>query len=270
MLAFPIFISLILFLLGSAVGSFLNVIIYRTVRDESWISGRSRCEFCSKKIHWYYNVPLLSYLMLQGKTKCCRKPLSISHPVIEFLTGSLFVWWYWGGSLFFRLTSQPFSTLQPIFWLAVGVLLVLIFFSDLLYTIIPDLAVAALLVISLIYRVVLTTSGVMDSRDLVLALISMVVSVGLFASLWKLTKGKGMGMGDVKLAAPLALLLGWPKILVGLFSSFILGAVVALGLMALGKKKFGQVVPFGPFLVLGTILALVWGESIFSWYVGLL
>lgn len=125
--------TIVLFVLGACVGSFLNVIIYRTISGESWVIGRSHCDFCKKKIAWFDNVPLLSYALLRGKSRCCHKPLSISHPVVETLTGVLFVWWYWFGSFFFRLTQQPLETLQPLFWLCVALLLLVVFVSDVLY-----------------------------------------------------------------------------------------------------------------------------------------
>ncbi len=263
-------ISSALFALGAAVGSFLNVLIYRSIREESWVTGRSKCDHCGRKIAWYDNIPVLSYLVLRGQSRCCSKPIPLSYPVVEFITGILFVWWYWGGSLFFHLTTEPLQILQPLFWLLVGILLLLIFFADLLYMIIPDLAVGVLLVITVLYRVYLATSGVMQLNDLLLAMMGVVIAVSLLGGLWLVTKGKGMGLGDIKYAVPMALLLGWPRILVGLFLAFILGGIVAMGLIIAGRKKFGQIVPFGPFLVVATAIALIWGEFLYTWYIGLL
>src|SRR5690606_20211209 len=100
------------------------------------------------------------------------------------------------------------------------------------------------------------SSGIMQLNDLLLAGLGMVLSVSFIGGLWLVTKGRGMGMGDVKLVVPLSLLLGWPSAIVGLFLSFILGGLVGMVLLALGKKKFGQVVPFGPFLIMGTFISL--------------
>lgn len=263
-------ITAILFGFGAVLGSFLNVYIYRSMRSESWVVGRSKCESCKKKIAWYDNVPLVSYLLLRRKCRYCKVRIPLVHPVVEFLTGSLFVWWYWGSSLFFQLTQDPLQVLQPLFWLLVGVLLLVVFFADLLYFIIPDLAVIGLFFLTLLYRVVLISSGVMQWPDFVAALMGMVILVAFFASLWLLTKGKGFGFGDVKLVAPLALLLGWPKIGVGIFMAFVIGAGVGVTLIIFGKKKFGQQIPFGPFLVIGTALSLLWGESIWQWYMNLI
>lgn len=262
--------AVILFIFGTAVGSFLNVIIYRTRLGETWIKGRSRCDDCKKTIAWYDNVPLLSYVLLGAKCRFCKKPLSISHPVVEGLTGILFVWWYVAGFLFFQLSQQPFNVLQPLFWLAVGLILLVITIVDLREMIIPDSAVVALFILTLLYRLGLTAVGVMQVADLRNALVSMVLAGLFFFLLWLGTKGRGMGFGDVKLAFPLALLLGWPKVLVWIFLAFTIGAVVGVVLMALGRVKFKQAVPFGPFLVLGTLLSLIWGDALIAWYLGML
>lgn len=255
-----------LFLLGLAVGSFLNVLIYRTAKGESWVTGRSRCDHCQQKIAWYDNIPLLSFLWLRGKSRCCGRNIPRSYPLVEFMTGSLFVWWYLAGSLFFKLTISPLPTLQPLFWLLVGILLLVIFVTDLLYMIIPDSAVISLLVLTLAYRFYLTITGVMQLHDLIWTFWGMLIGLGVIGGLWLVTQGKGMGLGDVKYTAPMAWLLGWPKILVGLFLAFMSGGIVASLLLLLGKKKFGQKVPFGPFLVVGTVLSLLVGDAIFSWY----
>lgn len=265
-------ITLFLFAIGAVVGSFVNVLIYRSLtgEKESWVWGRSKCEECGKKIAWYDNIPLLSFLWLSGKCRHCHKSISLLHPVVEFLLGTLFVWWYWGGAFFFQLSRAPFQTLQPLFWLIVGILLLVVLIVDSLYLIIPDTVVVALFTLTLAYRLFLTATGVMFFPDLVMTLVASVAAVGFFWFLWWVTKGKGMGLGDVKLVAALGLLLGWPKTFIGLFLAFILGAVIGIILLALGKKKFGQVIPFGPFLVVGTMLALLFGNQLASVYLSLL
>lgn len=270
----PVFIvfivSIFLFALGAAVGSFVNVVLYRTVIDEGWVHGRSRCDFCKKTIRWFDNIPLLSYLILRGMCRDCQKQISLSHPVVELLVGTLFVWWYWGGSLFFQLTQSPFKAIQPIFWLAVGILLIMVFMADVLYLIIPDVVVGLLLVLTISYRLALTGFGIMQPLDLFRAVLGAVIAVGFFGGLWLITKGKGMGLGDVKLVAPLGLLLGWPNIFVGLFIAFVTGAAVGITMIALKKRSLGQVLPFGPFLIWGTMIALVYGDALSHWYLQLL
>lgn len=263
-------------MLGAIIGSFLNVMVYRTLDDEpvkkkeSWMEGRSRCDHCGKVIAWFDNVPLFSYLWLGGRCRNCKEKISVSHPVVELLTGTLFVWWYWSWAIFFQLTQSPLSTLQPLFWLAVGILLLIIFVSDAKYYIIPDIAVGVLTMLTILYRLVLVIFGEMRVIDLGWAVMGVVLTVSLLGSLWLITKGKGIGLGDVKLMVPLSLLLGWPAIIVGTFLAFVLGAVVGVVLIVLGKKRFGQTIPFGPFLIAAACIALLWGDTIFSWYMSLL
>jgi len=271
MMLFPfVFITLVLFALGCVVGSFLNVVVYRTVEQRSWVTGRSKCESCDHQIRWFDNIPLLSYLLLRGKCRDCGASISMTHPVIELLTGSLFVWWYWFGAFFFQLTHAPFQMIQPLFWLLVGILLLLIVIADISYYIIPDTIVVMLFVLTILYRIALVGFGVMQVSDLVWSLVAMTLAFLFFASLWLITNGKGFGMGDVKLVVPLALLLGWQKIFVGLFLAFLFGATVGVLLILLGKKRFGEVIPFGPFLVLGSITALIFGQNLLEWYMALL
>lgn len=260
----------ILFILGLAIGSFLNVVIYRSIAGESWVWGRSHCEHCEKPIRWYDNIPLLSYFLLRGKCRYCHEPISVSHPVIEFLTGSLFVWWYVGGAFFFRLTHQPFQYIQPMFWLMVGLLLLVIFFADLRYAIIPDEAVFLLTALTFFYRFGLTVLHVMRPIDFGLTLAAAAVCSGFFFALWYFTQGRGMGFGDVKFSIPFSLLLGWPNVVVGLFLAFVSGGIYSVILMALGKKTLKQVIPFGPFLVLATVVTLVYGDKLLEWYIQLL
>lgn len=263
-------VGLALFYIGAMIGSFVNVFIYRTVQGEDWILGRSRCESCKAKIHWYDNLPIFSFLLLGGKCRSCRSSISIIHPIVEGLMGSLFVWWYFIGALFFRLSEHPFSAIQPAFWLLVGILLLVICVADILYLIVPDMAVVALTILVVGYRVVLALGGQMQWRDVYQAGFATVGLVSFFLFLYLITGRKGFGFGDVKLAIPLGIILGWPKIIVGVFAAFIFGSVIGLILLWQRMRRWNGVVPFAPFLVLGTIFALLFGERIWQMYLGLL
>ena len=263
-------VILFVFIFGLVWGSFLNVVIYRTTQGTSPLSGRSVCPKCKKMISWKHNIPLISFFLLQGRCANCKTKISWQYPVVEFMTGIMFVWWFLVGRSFFLLFGEPWSVLQPVFWLVVGMLLLVIFIADLKFGLIPDQVSLPLFVLALGYRLGLVTSQQMQSSDLVNAVISGLVLMLFFYSLWYFTKGRGFGFGDVKLAPSLGLLLGWPKTLVGVFIGFLLGAVVAVVLLILGRKRFGQTIPLGPFLVLGTVAALLWGQQLWSWYFGLL
>ncbi len=261
--------SATLFFLGTILGSFLNVMICRSANEEDWKVGRSRCDHCKTMIAWYDNIPIFSFLLLRGKCRACHKPIALSHIVVEFLTGALFVWWYWFGFLFFQLSQTPYSLLQPFFWLFVGVVLLVIFIADWRYFIIPDGAVVILALSTLLYRLSLAMSGVMQWQDFFNTIYVALGATLFFFSLWFFTKGKGMGFGDVKVIGPLCVLMGWQRSLVGVLLSFMLGAGVGVLLLATGKKKMRQPIPFGPFLIAAVVISLLWGDSLSAWYVGL-
>lgn len=257
----------VIFCLGLAIGSFLNVVIYRSVHHDSPLRGRSYCDSCKKPIAWYDNIPLISFIVLRRKCRHCHAIIPWEYPTVELLTGLLFVWWYVVGFTFFKLTELPFGFLQPLFWLTVGILFVVIVFADLSYMIIPDSAVLLLSIAALSYRGMLVAQGIMSGDDFWKSIASAVGAVAFFLFLTVVTKGKGMGMGDVKLAFPLGLILGFPLTIVAIFLSFILGSVVAIPMLVLRQKKLKSVIPFGPFLILGSVIALVWGEPLLAWYV---
>ncbi len=268
-----VFILFFLFIIGLAIGSFLNVLIYRSIHDESPVGGRSKCPYCHKQIAWYDNIPLLSFLILRGKCRKCKKPISWQYPVVELITGLLFVWWYLGGFFLwqvFQLQNFPLVVIQPIFWLLVGILLLVIFFTDLRYMIIPDYAVGSLFGLALLYRITLVLFESMQVKDFMLGLLGMVLAGTFFFCLWYFTKGKGMGFGDVKFSLPMALLVGWPNIFVTVMLSFVLGAIVAVIFLSFGKKTLKQTIPFGPFLVISTFISLVYGDVLLQWYLALL
>lgn len=263
-------VILLLILFGLAIGSFLNVVIYRTVYGESFMAGRSKCPHCKHQITWYDNIPIVSYILLRGHCRNCRKPISLRYPAVELITAALFVWWYLIGSAFFQLTEQPLAYIQKGFWLVVGVCLITIFFTDLLYQVIPDGAVYFLTAVALLYRVALVLKNIMQPADFFSMLLGAAGASLFFFILWVLTKRKGLGFGDVKFAFPMGVLLGFPGILVGMFLAFIIGAISGVALILLGRRKVRQTIPFGPFLVLGTVITLLWGNSLFSWYLSML
>lgn len=257
----------IIFVFGLCVGSFVNVVVLRSLRGEEFIRGRSHCDVCKRELLWYELIPLISYVMLRGKCRTCHAEIDIMHPIVELLTGSLFLWWFLIGFAFFRLTANPFSVIQPLFWLLVGVLLLVIVVIDLKAMIIPDWAIVALSFLTLAYRSSLMIAGIDRPIDFAWSVFGASLALGFFLFLWLVTKRRGMGFGDVKLVFALALLLHWPQVGVALFLSFVIGAVVGVVLLALRRTRFGVPLPFGPFLVTGTVIALLWGEALLRWYI---
>ena len=229
--------------LGLVIGSFLNVVIYRLPRGLGFVRGRSFCPKCKHKVNWFDNVPVISFLILKGRCRFCGGKISWRYPLIELLAGALFYLSY--------LSHLSFLN----YLLICG--LVVIFFIDLEHQIIPDEIVIPLSILFLVYFL-MTNPQLLITNYLITALISFLFLYFIFL----LTKGKGMGFGDVKLAFLMGLVLGFPKIVVAFYLAFLTGAFVGVILILLSRAKLKQKIAFGPFLVFGTIFSLLWGEKI--------
>lgn len=250
------------FFLGAAVGSFINVLIDRSVAGEDWVKGRSHCDNCHKSLAWYDLIPLLSFVWYRGRSRCCRTPLSYRYPLVEGLTGLLFGWWLVVGFVFFRLTVTPLLVIQPVFWLVTGIVMLTLALADQFYGVVlmPVVWFGGLVAVG--YRAVLWYFGAYQGQDLAWTAVMSVVAYGLFWGLYKITRGKGMAEGDMYVAAYVGLLSGWPEGWLSLGLSFVLGAVGGLVLMALGVKGRKDTLPFVPFMMTATLVVLVWGERI--------
>lgn len=252
--------SVIIFILGLCVGSFVNMLVYRTAikyklevyrvkRKRN--KNRSFCDFCGRQLTWRENLPVLSWLIQKGMTKCCQKKLSVIYPIVEIGTGVLFIW--------FNL-RYPWGHVDWWVWgLGLIVLTLMIFLTvfDYKYMILPDFAVAALIVLAI-------AGIVFDEKNIVPYLISSLSASGLLVFLNLITKGKGMGWGDVKLALFMGLFLGYPRIITAMYLAFIVGAVVSLGLIITKQATKKSLIPFGPLLILGTWLSWWFGGELWQ------
>lgn len=263
-----------LFVMGLVWGSFLNVVILRSSKGKSFVKGRSVCPKCKHVIEWKHNIPLLSFLLLKGRCAYCNKRISLLYPVVEFLTGLFFVWWFLVGFGFFRLAGSPWQIVQPIFWLIIGLIFIVIFVIDLLYMIIPYPLNFFLFTVTLGYKVLLIAFGKMMVEDFwnsVICAFALTTFLILVNRVTRWYRGvDGFGLGDIYLAPSLGLLLGWPKILPGIFLSFISGSVVGVILILAKKKKLGNYLPFAPFLIFGTTISLMYGSMIWQWYMSIM
>lgn len=253
------------FVLGTIIGSFLNVLIDRIPRNESVIKTRSHCEHCRRTLQWNDLIPVISFLVLDGKCRYCRKEFSLYYPVVELLTGLLFVLTAAylvstiGLSQFFDIRFIP-SVVYNFFMISC---LIVITFTDLKYGIIPFKIAFAALTAAFLTAIV--------SPFFLNYLLTALSVFGFFLLLFFITRGKGLGFGDVVYAFLLGLILGFPKIIVGLYVAFLTGAIVSLILVWSGKKKMkGDSIPFGPFLVTGTILGMFYGNFLIDWAMRLL
>jgi len=276
-------IYLIIFIFGLAVGSFLNCIIYRLQTDESFLIKRSYCPDCKKTLSWPDLIPLLSFLFLKGKCRYCQRPISLQYPLVELATGIFFIF-----ITFQWLNGHLVNWLNFFYFLFVISVLIVIFVSDLRYYIIPDKVIYPAIGVTFIYRLleiwnqsikllVLCSAehpnlfecsglGFGIFRPLINPFLSAALASAFFLAIILISRGRWMGWGDVKLAFFMGLLLGFPNILIALFLAFFFGAIMGIGLIIIGKKTLKSEIPFGPFLVAGTFIALFWGNSLISWY----
>lgn len=251
MLVFYIFI----FLFGLSVGSFLNCVIWRLEKEES-LMGRSYCPNCKHKLIWLDLIPVSSYFYLKGKCRYCNKKISIQYPLVEIITGLIFL-------LIFRF--YPAYNLQEFialcFMLYVSCSMIVIFVYDLRHYMIPDKVLLPAIAITFIYQLVI------NSKPHILNyLLSALITAGFFLAIYLMSKGEWMGFGDVKLAILLGLVLGFPNILLGIFLGFLFGAIIGGGLIFLNKKELKSQMPFAPFLIAGTGVAMFFGDNIINWY----
>jgi len=247
---------------GLGVGSFINCVVYRVNNGLAPLKGRSICPRCKHQLAWKDNIPLLSFILLRGKCRYCGKPISWQYPIVELITGLLAI-------IIFQLSNCELRIAS--YNLLIGWALLAIFVSDLVYTTIPDEIVFPTMGLVAFFHlagveVVASPPPSGPNGFLGGVLLVALGAAGFFYFLVLVTKGRGMGMGDVKLVFLMGFLLGWPKIMVAIYLAFLTGAIIGVILILIGKKKFGQTIPFGPFLVTGTIIALFWGEKIFSWW----
>lgn len=247
-------IEILVLVFGISVGSFLNCWVYRLSISEK-PEGRSYCPKCKHQLSYKDLVPVFSYVFLLGKCRYCKKKISLEYPLVELLTGFLFLFAF----LFAGLSVELIYLLIVLFFL------IFIFVYDLKHYIIPDFATFSLIGTSslyLLYNYFLTK----DISLLYQSLLSAFFVFLFFFSLFYFTKGKGMGFGDVKFVIFMGLFLGFPNIVVALFLSFFLGAIIGIVLIVLKRKKMKSQVPFGPFLIAGTLVAYFYGEKIIELY----
>lgn len=295
--------SLLVFILGLTVGSFTSVVVEREGEIETdqksstgfftrifpWAFGRSRCDTCKKGLLWHDNIPLISYILLKARCRFCRSPVPFRYFVLELLMGFLFLWGYLnlvplaistigqislispivrGDSIFgFFPSYSYFSSLLLLFtvfvflWSLVSIALV-----DLRFGLIPDgvLITSGFIIFGIRSLLVLQEDFFIGLGPLILVpLFWAIVAALFFIFLVWVTRGRGMGWGDVKLAFWMGLWLGW-GVLVALWLAFLTGAITGIILILSRRKKWGQTLPFGPFLAWGTLVAVFAGNYLVS------
>jgi leader peptidase (prepilin peptidase) / N-methyltransferase len=245
----------IIFILGTLFGSFANVCIYRLPQRLSIIFPGSHCPSCQEALRPWHNIPLLSYLLLGGQCARCKTTISPCYPLIELSNGLLYIFLY----------HHYHLSVQTVVFALLTTALLIVSCIDLAHTIIPDAITLPGTVVGLGTSLWLTPVGIRN------AVLGVVLGGGLFLLMAVLSviilKREGMGGGDIKLIAMLGAFLGWHAVLVTIFLAAVLGACLGLTLILLRRKGRREPLPFGPFIALGALLAMVWGDTILTWYV---
>ncbi len=259
-------ILILVWLAGLIFGSFYNVVIYRVPLKKSIVSPRSACSSCGTVLAPEDLFPVFSFLFLRGKCRYCKAPISIQYPIVELLTAILFTVLYvkYGLSVEWFFSAFLMS------------ILLIVFFIDLKHMIIPNGLVltglaggVAFFILRLVY-----TDSILGTAPWYSPLLGMVAASGflLLVALigMAIYGGDALGMGDVKIFIPIGLFLGLKLSLISLVFSIFIGGFAGLFLMITGLKSRKSQIPFGPFIVIGTFLAMLFGENILVWYLGVL
>lgn len=244
---------LIIFILGTIIGSFLNVCIYRIPEEKSISYPPSHCTSCGNNLKPLDLIPILSYVFLKGKCRYCGEKISIRYPIIEFLTGILYLLIYIKYSL----------TLYTIKYIIIVSILIVIGMIDLDTTDVYFKTTLTGFIAAIVFLALRAYMGLPVVDYIYGGIIG-----GLSLSIIILITKGGMGWGDAEICLVCGLALGVKLTLLMLFLSFVLGSIIGLTLIALKKKTRKDYIPFGPFIVLASIITILWGQGIVRWYLG--
>lgn len=255
-------LAIIFFVLGSIIGSFLNVVIFRFNTHKSF-GGRSGCLTCQKQLSWYELFPIFSFLFLKGRCKGCKTKLSFQYPVVELITGLIFTGLFLKFQNVFFFDTVNF-TVSYAYYATVFAILLVIAVYDLKHKIIPDSLSLVLGILSFLGLFFFVDYSFQPHLPTVLEFLSGVFIALPFAIMWFVSRGKWMGFGDAKLAISFGWLLGISFALSALVLSFWAGATIGLALIAFSKKHgMKSEIPFAPFLVFGVIATFLFGLQFF-------
>lgn len=263
-------ILLAAFLFGSCIGSFLNVSIWRWPRDQE-LTGRSQCPHCRHQLSGRDLIPVVSYVLFGGQCRYCRGAISWRYPVIEVVTGALFV------AAVLLVNPAIGNSLAE--WLLVArygfifsVLLAVFIIDYEHYLILDRIIFPAVIVVILVDLLSLAVFGAGADYRLYAYHIFLGMAAGFipFYLLWKASRGRWMGLGDAKLGLFLGVVMGFPQVWAGYFLAFLVGSAVSVPLLATGKKGLASQLPFGTFLTVSALLTIWFGPALTRWYAGLI
>lgn len=285
-------------IIGLLIGSLANALAQRSLTNTTFL-GRSYCPHCRKQLRWYDLLPVFSFVFLKGKCRYCQKKIPLEYLLTEVSMGVLISYLLTITLPIDLLNNFTFASILPISEAILGIFIIFVMvttlITDLKQGIIPDRITQPSTIIVLIFlclitvvKIILIYLSIINSalgkyllppmsdyfyrhalyaaEPLIWGVVS-AIGIGLFfMALILVTRGRGMGGGDLKLGIFIGLVLGFPNAVVALMLSFLVGSIAGVGLLLTGKRKLGQTIPFGPFLSIGTIAALFWGEAIMKWY----
>lgn len=291
----------ILFLVGVAIGSFLNVVIWRyqptgKIFNLSNLIGRSRCPYCQQTLRWFELIPLLSFLLQRGRCRSCSHLLSWQYPLVELASGLIFIFLPFYLSNFYHQPVQQFVFFQSphwyygliLVWVLVFLVWLIITVIDWRYFVVPDELNGLLAVLGIVICLILVfnqnvlwpfQNSFLRHYSLVFSpfgdqvvfnrLLGAAGAAGFFALFYWLSRGRAIGFGDVKLSAALGLVLGWPDVGLAIIIAFIIGGFWGILAILSHKKTMRDRLPFAPFLGLGSVITVFFGYQIINFYFSL-
>lgn len=278
-----IVLTVIAFIFGLIVGSFLNSVIFRLKAGKSFVKGHSHCPQCQKKLRWYELIPIFSWLWQLGRCRQCEGKIDKQYPLVELVAGilfalSMFVEMRECYNVIIYLNECSIADYFAVFrdWVMIAFLIV-IFVYDLRWQLILDQVSLPAMIVALLLNLELIIllsqdnfSAAYIGKSLIMLVLAAIVGGGFFLLQFYISKGKWIGGGDIRLGALMGLILGWPQIIWALILAYFIGALVSVGLIAGGKKTWSSQIPFGTFLSIATLLILFWGNEMVNWYLGVL
>lgn len=244
--------NILVFIFGMIIGSFLNVCIFRIPNGQDIVTTPSHCPSCEKKLYWIDLIPVISYILLKGRCRHCQAKISMQYPMVELLNAILYV-------TIFQLYG---FSVQMVGYCFFASNLIVIAFIDYRHRIIPNGIVLILLITGIIFKLLYNPFTYMDS---IIGFFCASVPMLMLSILFK----GGLGGGDIKLMAVVGIFLGWKLTWLALFIASIIGSIIGIVLIMLKKKDRKAMIPFGPFLSLGIMISMLYGQYIISFYLNL-
>ncbi len=254
-------VYLFVFIFGLIIGSFLNCFIWRLRQNEGMLN-RSYCPKCQKRIYWYDNIPLLSFVFLAGKCRHCKKAISWQYPLVELFTGVLFAFSYFINKP--DIGKDIFMNLEILrLWFLVAVMVVIFVYDLRWYLILDKITIPAIIIVFFL--------NLLLGFGWINLLMSGILGGSFFLLQFLVSRGRWIGGGDIRLGFLMGVALGeWQYLVLALFLAYLIGSVIGLFLIFTGRREWGSKIPFGIFLSTATLIALFWGDFILNWYLGYL